>query len=170
MIQKYKDFLDKDTIQVLKEKIKNYSWDWEHRSNPNDTHKFWKVSNLEKDLFYSHTLLNKIKEITKLNLAFSNIYLNGHTSCGYGLPHVDLEFNFSRTFLVFCNDLWKPEWGGYTCFHKDDGDYEIVYPHPWTGVLFDGSKKHHATPISSHCEDLRITLAFKCIDLENINV
>ena len=41
---------------------------------------------------------------------------------------------------------------------KDEDDYEIIYPKPWSAVYFQADITHHATPISIAFNDLRVTL------------
>ena len=171
MIKKFNDFLSQDDIDTIRKKIMTNNWMYGHKSKPNDNYSFWAMNKLPLDTFFSHTLFNKIKKITGNNLAFNDIYFNGHTAGLFGYEHVDSKgvLNTSEvTFLIYCNSEWKSEWGGYTAFKKDEDDYEIIYPKPWSAVYFQADITHHATPISIAFNDLRVTLAYKLIDLDKV--
>tara|TARA_S200002703_G_scaffold78383_1_gene67489 strand:- start:1273 stop:1821 length:549 start_codon:yes stop_codon:yes gene_type:complete len=179
MIKKFNDFLGQDDIDTIRKKIKSNNWAYGQKSKHSANYSFWAMREpLELDSFFTHTLFNKIKKITGNNLAFQRIYFNGHTAGSFGYEHKDTGITgmvdnptLSRsevTFLIYCNSEWKSEWGGYTAFKKDEDDYEIIYPKPWSAVYFQADITHHATPISIAFNDLRVTLAYKLIDLDKV--
>ena len=171
MIKKFNDFLSQDDIDTIRKKIMTNNWIYGHKSKKSANYSFWAMNNLSLDSFFSHTFFNKIKKITKNNLAIKDIYFNGHTAGSFGYEHVDSNGVLSTsevTFLIYCNSEWKSEWGGYTSFKKDEDDYEIIYPKPWSAVYFQADIPHHAAPISISYTDLRVTLAYKLIDLDKV--
>lgn len=163
-IIQYKNFLTpKDNhnliIQILKP-----NWEFTNSSIPTNPNakRFWSVNNLEKDPFYSEYLFNKIKLVTGHDFHIERVYMNGHTSGSQGNPHVDSLDKRARTFLIYCNDTWTPDFGGGTTFLCDD-DNVTTYPYPYSAVYFPGVIPHFAAPISSSFTGLRVTLAFKLI-------
>lgn len=118
------------------------------------------MSGLEDDEFFSVTLLNKIKEITKDNFTVERIYFNGHNACSQGYPHTDSEKENGRTFLIYCNKVWDLALGGSTNFIVDN-EVQSFFPYPKSGLYFKSNITHMASPISKDFKGIRVTLAFK---------
>ena len=161
-INQYKNFITPKDNKVLLEQIVKPVWQFGHSSNPNNPNSilFWAQNGLEQDPFYSEYLFNKIKLITGHDFDIRSVYMNGHTSGSHGNVHIDSETSESRTFLIYCNDTWLPEFGGGTTFLCDD-DNVTAYPYPYSAIYFPGNVPHFAAPISSTFKGLRVTLAFK---------
>jgi hypothetical protein len=86
--------------------------------------------------------------------------MNGHTAGGHGNIHKDSEFRNGRTFIIYCNKTWNPEFGGNTMFVIGE-DVLSTYPYPFSAVYFQNNQNHFAGPLSRNFNGLRVTLAFK---------
>ena len=162
MIKTYEDFLTEEDKTYIRNKIAQPLWAWGNSSNPTSNDKFWRMGNLEFDAFFNPYLLNKIKELTGDELAIERIYMNGHTACSHGCFHQDSPNNAGRTFLIYCNDEWNPEFGGGTCFEIDK-KVTSYYNKPWSALYFQNNIQHFALPISKNYQGLRVSLAFKLL-------
>jgi hypothetical protein len=118
------------------------------------------MGGLEEDEFFSVTLLNKIKEVTKDNFTVERIYFNGHNACSQGYPHIDTNQENGRTFLIYCNKVWDLALGGSTNFIIDN-EVQSFFPYPKSGLYFKNNITHMASPISKDFKGIRVTLAFK---------
>lgn len=154
----YNNFLTEQDKEYIQSIIQSPRWKWGQVSNKGDDNYFWKIGKLEFDLFFSPYLLNKIKELTGDDLIIQHVYMNGHTACSHGTMHIDLEQDFGRTFIIYCNPEWNIEWGGGTYFAETDS---IVNPKPYSAVYFQNNIEHFATPLSKDFKNLRVTLVFK---------
>jgi hypothetical protein len=158
-IKIYHNFLTPQEHTVIDDIIMRPLWRFGHNSTM-DGNLFWKINGLETDEFFSVKLLNKIKEKTGDDFDLERIYMNGHTAGSHGNIHTDSQANNGRTFLVYCNQTWNPEFGGSTVFL--DGDKVLsTYPYPYSAVYFQNNIKHFAGPLSRNFNGLRVTLAFK---------
>lgn len=160
-IKEYKNFLTRDELNQIEEKILSPNWSCNHRSNDHGA-LFWQMSGLENDEFYSVHLLNKIKEVTNDDFIVERIYFNGHNACGQGSPHKDSNSDNGKTFLIYCNSLWAPNLGGGTAFIDNDTDDVFqYYPYPRSAIYFRNNIDHFAMPVSKDFRGIRVTLAFK---------
>jgi hypothetical protein len=159
-IKVYHNFLTPQEQVVIDEVIKRPIWRFGHGSTPGNINAFWQIHGLETDEFFSVKLLNKIKEKTGDDFDVERIYMNGHTAGGHGNIHTDSPLAHGRTFLIYCNQTWHPEFGGSTVFL--DGDRVLsTYPYPYSAVYFQNNIEHFAGPLSRNFNGLRVTLAFK---------
>ena len=147
-------------MQYINSIVRSPGWLWGHSSTENSLSSFWRYDELEKDVFFSTYLFDKIKELTNEDLILERVYLNGHTATSEGLPHQDSKDDNGRTFLVYCNDVWKSEYGGGTAFVAEDEVATIAFK-PRAAIYFRNNIFHHATPLSRNFYGLRVTLAFK---------
>jgi len=160
MLIKFDNFISDQDFSYIESIILSPRWQWGHSSKNNDLNKFWKLGTLKDDEFFSIYLFNKIKEFTGDNLHLDDIYMNGHTSCQSGLPHQDSKQENGRTFLIYCNNEWKSEFGGGTAFIVDN-EIATVNPKPKSAIYFRNDVFHHTTPLSKDFNGLRVSLAFK---------
>lgn len=160
-IKLYKNFLSLADQNVIEHTIFQPRWAFGHSSNGSTNGNcFWKIDGLEKEDFFSVYLLNKIKDLTGDDFNIERIYMNGHTAAGHGNIHTDSEFDNGRTFLIYCNKIWNPEFGGNTTFIYND-EITSFYPYPFSAIYFKNNVSHFAGPISRNFNGLRVTLAFK---------
>lgn len=160
-IKIYHNFLTSKEQDVINKIITGSNWKFGHSSNgtPNGN-SFWQIHELENNEFFSVDLLNKIKEKTGDDFDVERIYMNGHTAGSHGNIHTDSQSDRGRTFLIYCNQTWHPEFGGNTMFL---GGSEVIstYPYPYSAVYFRNNIEHFAGPLSRNFNGLRVTLAFK---------
>ena len=161
-MQIYQNFLTNEDKQYIQDKINQPIWKFGH-SSINGEHRFWQASLLEFDAFFNPHLINKIQELTGDKLAIERIYFNGHTAGSGGSLHKDSELDIGRTFLIYCNEEWSPEWGGDTLFM--DENKTIVHPEPYSAVYFQNNIEHCAMPVSGNFKGLRVTCAFKLVKI-----
>jgi hypothetical protein len=159
-IKVYHNFLTPQEQTVIDDIIFQPIWRFGHGSTTGSNNPFWQIHGLETDEFFSVKLLNKIKEKTGDDFDVERIYMNGHTAGGHGNIHTDTQDDKGRTFLIYCNQTWNPEFGGSTVFL--DGDKVLsTYPYPYSAVYFQNNIEHFAGPLSRNFNGLRVTLAFK---------
>jgi len=159
-IKVYHNFLTPQEQTIINDIIMRPIWKFGHNSIT-EGNLFWKIDALESDEFFSVKLLNKIKEKTGDDFQLvERIYMNGHTAGSHGNTHTDSRDGRGRTFLIYCNQTWNPEFGGSTVFL--DGDKVLsTYPYPYSAVYFRNNIEHFASPLSRNFNGLRVTLAFK---------
>lgn len=161
----FSNFISPKDQQLIEEKIKLPHWTYFHFSNPGTTETpFWSMDNLERDDFFGVYLLSKVKQTIGDDHIVDRIYMNGQTSGSCGYLHRDSEVSNSRTFLVYCNRTWHPDFGGSTYF-VNGNEKEYVYPEPYSAVCFQGNIPHGAQPLSTDFKGLRVTLAFKLMKI-----
>jgi hypothetical protein len=121
---------------------------------------FW-IQYLDQNKFYTETLFERIKSITGVSGDLDIVYANGQTYGLCGDLHKDgYSKGVGKTFILYMNPTWNVTWGGSTVFYKDGNVYTSEYK-PNCGILFDGSIDHAGLEPTRHCEEMRITVAFK---------
>jgi len=157
----FKDFISPTEQVIIDETIRGAFWQFGNASlQSSDYESFWVIPHLEKNDFFSKVLLQKIANVTNESFEVERIYMNGQTATSQGNLHRDSGHENGRTFLIYCNKVWHPEWGGMTFFQNDE-EMECFYPHPYSAIYFKHTIPHFATPISKNFKGLRVTLAFK---------
>ena len=127
--------------------------------NPNsDTSIFWNM-NLMNDLYFKENIFQILQKKLEIKADANFIYANGQTFGQGGDLHIDDPDGF--TFLLFCNRIWKFEWGGKTAFIDRDYTTKYIEPKPNRIVFFPGSIMHRSEEVSKQFTGLRITLAYK---------
>lgn len=163
-MNRYLNFLNEADITYIHEAIQTNRWSIFHRSNIDDKESPFFGSlhlNPDTDGYFYTTLLNKIQQtIPDEIVQVKRIYFNGQYGGDSGQLHRDSFDEKQRTFLIYCNEYWQPDWGGGTIIEKEN-DWETVYPEPKSAIYFEGVKQHCALPISRHFKGVRITLAYK---------
>jgi hypothetical protein len=158
-IQSYPNFLtDQEQSYVITKTLMGSTWKFGAVSDKSGF-MFW-FMDLMQDVFFTEHMLNKIKITTKKIFALDRVYANGQTYGLSGTYHQDKADNSYRTFLYYVNLNWKSEWGGSTLFKQN----EEVYIQPFVSnnaILFDSTLYHVGLEPTRHCNDLRVTVAFK---------
>lgn len=90
-------------------------------------------------------------------------YANGITKGIDQKIHIDDNHPDSKTCIVYVNKEWNIDWGGETIiWNKDTRQIIYSYLPKYNSVLIiPGNCYHGVRPVSSYCDDLRITLMFK---------
>ena len=159
-IQVYKDFLMPFEQDKIESKILEPKWSCNHSSGGVDGSLFWQMSELENDEFFSVHMMKRIEEVTGDKFNVERIYFNGHNACSHGSIHTDSDKENGRTFLIYCNRLWHPEYGGGTTFVHDK-EVKSFFPYPRSAVYFQNNIKHFAESVGKNFKGVRVTLAFK---------
>jgi len=93
-------------------------------------------------------------------------YANGHTYGLGGQAHSDDPGPGHYTFLYCPMPEWRPEWGGETVFHHENGEIAVAFlPRPGRVVFFDSRILHSGRAPSRAYGGLRVTIAFKLVRL-----
>lgn len=164
---------------------KKREWCFDLISDPNDSKSkftFWNLW-LHNDSFFTETVFNRIQELTNKKFSLLRVYANGQT---YGLPgnlHIDMKEEHAYTFLYYVNPVWHVTWGGETVFteitnkiqntllkpHERGfthvGNIHTVFPVPNMGLFYNSNVTHAGLEPTRHFTDLRITVAFKLIEI-----
>lgn len=103
------------------------------------------------------------------NLA--RVYTNAQTYGTDPIVHTDdssfyrticNEETIPKTILIYMNEEWNCDWGGETAFFSDTGDIiASVLPKKGRAVVFDGTIRHGARPLSRYFTGMRQILVFK---------
>lgn len=124
----------------------------------------WSLWGLEAEPFYKTELVNRIKELTGMNIQADRIYANGQSFGQDGVFHLDDNESGRYTFLYYptsLDPLEVYEYGGETQFIQNDGDMYHVYPFTNTAVIFDARIWHRGMAPNKWSKKLRTSLAFK---------
>lgn len=72
------------------------------------------------------------------------------------------EETIPKTILIYMNEQWDCDWGGETSFFSDSGEIiASVLPKKGRAVIFDGTIRHGARPLSRYFTGMRQILVFK---------
>jgi len=164
MYTRFRDVLaiseQQECIQILDEP----TWAFFGRSNDVDF-SFWYKELIDKK-FFNNIFFNKILLLTGKKLKLERLYANGQT---HGLPgslHEDDHRENSWTFLYYANPYWEVQWGGETVFYKNEKDYGTAQLIPNTAIFFKGNMLHAGLEPTRHFKGLRMTVAFKLLEIE----
>ena len=114
---------------------------------------------IPKDNFFHKHLFSKIEKILNKSFSIERIYFNGQFAGRHGSFHRD---QCDRTVLIYLNDYYDPEWGGFTQLIGDKyPQTETIIPLPNRMVVFDGNNLHKGYAYSYQNCPMRISLAYK---------
>lgn len=159
-ITQYDNIFDAADWEYIWKVIRFPKWQFGHvSSNSADNIPFW-VMDLKEDKFFAHNLFRKILDVLQQDLSLDKVYANGATYGQTGSRHTDSSEEGAKTFLIYANRTWEPQWGGRTVFLLNDGE-RLVFPKPGTAVCFPANIPHFAEDVSRKCLGLRVTVAYK---------
>lgn len=157
----------------------NCSWTWGYksanymfsRSIPHWSIIFGGINSQSEDYYDCESELNEnIKSIwyALKSKYFQNdilvrCYANGITKGIDQKIHTDDYDPNSKTCIVYINKEWNIDWGGETIIW-DKEKRQIIksyLPKSNSILLIPGNCYHGVRPVSSYCDDLRISLMFK---------
>ncbi|WEF31438.1 hypothetical protein [Pseudoduganella chitinolytica] len=98
-------------------------------------------------------------------------YANAHTFGLDGTIHRDNPKDIPAvTTILYCHRMWPLPWGGETVFYDVENSLirSAVFSKPGRVVQFYGSEPHAAKSPSRVCRELRITLVFKSIHIDDL--
>jgi hypothetical protein len=101
----------------------------------------------------SKTDIGKLVNTDKLTKCIVNLVTPGQTY----IEHTHLD---EDVLLIYCNEIWRREWGGETLFYsKDNVDLERAVEYiPNRVVFFSGEHPHTIRPPSFSASNYRFTV------------
>lgn len=179
MVSYLKNILDINLAEELEKFLVKHPWNWGFVSNthmegsvPHWSIIFGGASKPQEELYDCETELQDfiIKNIwseLKTKLFVDDIlvrcYANAITKGIDQRIHTDDNYPGSKTLIIYVNKIWNVDWSGETIVwnrmeREIMGSYLPKFNH---GLLIDGSSWHGVRPVSTYCNNLRITLMFK---------
>jgi len=172
-IQSYPNFLNKQEHDyVVARTLKGNAWEFNGVSEDEHALNFW-FMNLINDVFFTDYMFNKIKTTTKKDFKILRVYANGQTYGLSGSYHQDITAPIPtnesayKTLLYYVNPIWESKWGGSTLFCHNEEIYTQTFI-PNNAILFDSTIHHVGLEPTRHCNNLRVTVAFKFQEKTNV--
>lgn len=112
-----------------------------------------------------------LKEEYFLNDVLVRCYANAITRGIDQKIHTDDYHPDSKTCILYVNKEWNVDWGGETIiWDKEKRRIVDSYLPKYNSILLISGNCHHGVrPVSSYCDDLRMTLMFKTRPHESLN-
>jgi hypothetical protein len=158
IIEYHNFFSEEDFTKIGDLTLRANGWGFGHRSCGNGL-SFWNLP-LNDNKFFTEYLFNKLQEKVGIKFDLVRVYANGQTYGLSGSAHKDDERDGAKTFLVYVNPIWDVHWAGNTVFYDDKEAVQSV-PMPNKAILFDSAITHFGLEPSRHCNELRVTVAYK---------
>jgi Rps23 Pro-64 3,4-dihydroxylase Tpa1-like proline 4-hydroxylase len=156
-----------DYEYVVNKTLYGDQWKFSGVSNQNSL-KFWYME-LSGDTFFNDKFLPVVENLSGKKFEIDRVYANGQTFGLCGSVHKDIESDFApelySTFVYYVNPTWDANWGGNTVLIHDNGSVSNVLPVRNTGILFPSNMLHYGCEPTRHCQELRVTVAFKLKEL-----
>ncbi len=166
--QRFYDVLPNKDHNECYQKLINGSWNFSGWSNADDPTRFWNMP-LQHDDFFTSYFLNVICSTTGRKFYTERVYANGqtHGQCGsLHTDHIEGREDVSYTFLYYANPEWYSVWGGGTAFWASRNQHKVEEYIPNSAVIFKGNTLHAGLEPTRHCYGLRITVAYKLIEIK----
>jgi SM-20-related protein len=178
-VQYNEDEFDVNLVENLQKKLIDSSWKWGYKSTsylfsksiPHWSIIFGGVKSANQEYYdCEEELSNIIKDIWVIlkNKYFKEdtlvrCYANGITKGIDQKIHTDDYHPDSKTCIVYVNKEWNVDWGGETIiWNRDKRQIIHSYLPKYNSILIiPGNCYHGVRPVSSYCDDLRISLMFK---------
>jgi hypothetical protein len=160
----YKNVLGQEELQTTFDALLvDPGWSFHGRS-VDDGFTFW-YKHLTDNKFFSEYMFEKVRALTGKNFDIERIYANGQSHGMPGSLHQDNPANNAYTFLYYANPRWDITWGGETVFYENNQEYGSVLYVPNSAILFKGSLFHAGLEPTRHMSGLRVTVAFKLLEI-----
>ena len=167
MFSVYKNILPEDDFLIEYEMIRDSSWTFNNISCKSENAiTFWYKNLIEKP-YYSEFLFKRIQKLTNKTFELISVNANGQSYGQCGDFHRDALQDDCYTFLIYMNPIWQPNWEGFTIFQEND-EIQSYLPVPNSGVLFKSNMLHYGSDPSIYCKQLRISVAFKLKEINNV--
>lgn len=140
--------------------VRNWKADiYSHKNNGRFVH------HISPDLFLAEysDFWNRVEAEAGCKLDILDPYINCSNAHTVTLTHYDSYEDDNFTVLVYLNQEWCKDWGGYTAFFEEMDKNKIIaieVPEYKKIVMFDGRIPHYALPPTVTAPD-RFTLAIK---------
>lgn len=171
------DVLEQSIISELETYLINHSWKWGFISAPHmgGSIPHWSIvfaGRLDKNVYPCEKDLTGIIKtvwdfISKKYFTEDDVlvrcYANAITQGLDQRIHTDDNYPGSKTFILYVNSVWNVDWGGETIvWDRENREIKESYlPKFNNGILISGNCWHGVRPVSSYCNNLRMTLMFK---------
>jgi hypothetical protein len=167
----YDNFLNDYEVNTALSIIKKNNWKFGHTSKNlyNYETPFWIMDLMEND-FFSIYLKDIIEKTFSKKFKVERLYANGQTYGQDGIYHTDSENSNSYTFVLYLTKIPKEyiEMAGGNIFFKlPDYKYSLSYEPIFNrGIFFPSNYIHKSTSFTRFIVDLRISVAWKLIEIE----
>ena len=159
----YDDFFSEEIHkEIYNMLIHSNQWSFAGGGFPN---RFWHIDGLEENQFFRSYLFKIICDKLDRSFDVNRIYCNGQTACQSGTPHPD---DGDITLLYYPNLKWEVMDGGALFFMEDKEVMKTVSYKPNRAVTFPSNIWHYAEAPSRFVTDVRISLAYKLLNVEAI--
>lgn len=112
--------------------------------------------------YFSDYLVDKIRQVTELNLRLDRVYANGQVFGQDGSFHQDSHLPNTFTFMIYTNKVDDLEnWGGETQFKFYDDQLTVFQPETNSALFFDSTIWHRGLGPSRRVDEMRVTVAWK---------
>lgn len=157
------NFLEKEELEIVVQKIKTKRWEFGHTSVEN-TSPFWSF-NLMDDDFFTFNIKRVIEKTFSKNLMLDRVYSNGQTYGQDGRFHTDSEKPNTMTACLYINNLLPEEMinagGHYVVKIPEQKYYLSVEPINNRLVFFPSGYLHRGMSFNRHIDELRVCIAWK---------
>lgn len=179
MVRYLENILDTTIAEELEKFLIRHPWKWGFISKPHigESVPHWSIifggaSKSQERLYDCETELqddvikniwNELKTMFFFDDVLVRCYANAITKGIDQRMHTDDNYPGSKTLIIYVNKIWDVDWAGETVIWDRSrreiiGSYLPKFNH---GLLIDGSSWHGVRPVSTYCNNLRMTLMFK---------
>lgn len=164
----FENFLNDEEFFTTVDIMNKSSWKFSGTSMGTGT-PFWNMD-LMSHTDYITTTVNKINQKTGKTYQVLRVYANGQTYGQDGRFHPDSDRDNCYTLLIYISEIGPHNIdtvGGFTQFKTNDDQVLNINPYQTNAVLFKSTILHRGLAPSRESGMLRITLAFKLLDISN---
>ena len=166
IIKEYPNEIPLNTVRTWANEILTETH-WQHTAwsgNPKEPFRHW--CNYTDMLKYPiRDIWNCIEYSLKedgYNLDPNRIILNLYNHGDSSWLHQDSKNPQHHTVIVYLNDFWDLNWGGFTIFVEDGEIIHTTAPKPGKFVIFKSNMLHGPTAVSREAPYPRLGLTFQC--------
>jgi hypothetical protein len=164
------NFLNEDELNKAISIIEKSNWSFGNFSKKihNYDIPFWSIDLMEC-VFFSVYIKDIIEKTFSKKFKIERLYANGQTYGQDGLYHIDSTSSNSYTFVLYLTNI-SPEFvemaGGNIFFKLPWYKYNICYEPIFNrGILFPSNYLHKSTSFTRFIIDLRVSVAWKLIEI-----
>ena len=164
------NFLTNDELNTAITIIRKNNWKFGQTSKNiyNYEIPFWSMELIE-DIFFSKYVKEVIEKTFSKKFNIERLYANGQTYGQDGIYHTDSNNSNSYTFVLYLTNIsyeYIEMAGGNIIFKLPDYKYNLSYEPIYNrGILFPSNYPHKSTSFSRFIVDLRISVAWKLIEI-----
>ena len=161
----HENFLSSDEFTKVLEVIYKNGWKHDGKTSDNSP-RFWFMDLIKNSLF-TRDIFEKIQNTMNKKFKLQRVYANGQTYGQDGMFHIDDYRDDTYTFMIYISPITADNVdliGGFTQF-KIDNSIVNVEPYMNRSVCFKSNIVHRGLAPSRETDLLRISIAFKLIDI-----